>query len=202
MGKTCTRKALKRAPFDHNEPSTCGVKTESVSVGRLRQSTKGGPIDELSVVREDVVEWSEIVGKRSREEKQVLAQLVADVVRQPPHMQDEYLAQLAAAGIGRSVLDKLRERLAGTSQWKSDNRLQRVTTPPSSSSKFLASAPPSEQHDDTLEPELSDAELEKLIQECLNDPDSQLKLTLSMWDFGGQKLFLSMHQLFLTENGV
>jgi hypothetical protein len=45
-------------------------------------------------------------------------------------------------------------------------------------------------------------ELDKLIQECLEDPDSQLKLTLSMWDFGGQKLFLSMHQLFLTHNGV
>jgi hypothetical protein len=48
----------------------------------------------------------------------------------------------------------------------------------------------------------SDAELDKLIQECLDDPDSQLKLTLFMWDFGGQKLFLSMHQLFLTHNGV
>jgi GTPase SAR1 family protein len=216
VGKTCTRKALKRAPFDPKEPSTCGVESESVGVARRRRSTQREPTDKLSVVREDVIEWSEVVGERSSEEKRMLAQIIADVFRQPVDQQGEHLARLAAAGVERSVLDKLRQRLVGTTQPEDvvfmaspgDSQPVSIVEDDDASLEFGGA---SSQHDDTPQStpqrtaatsELSDAELNKLIQECLDDPGSQPKLTLSMWDFGGQKLFLSMHQLFLTHNGV
>ena len=215
VGKTCTRKALKHASFDPKEPSTCGVDSELASVGvaRRRRSAQREPVDDLSVVCEDVIEWSEVAGERSSEEKRMLAQIIADVFRQPPDQQSEHLERLAAAGIGQSVLNKLRQRLAGTTQVKDivtpartreprqlptfddDDELLQVDDTP-----LPAPQPASRPSAETSAP--SDTELDKLIQECLEDPDSQLKLTLSMWDFGGQKLFLSMHQLFLTHNGV
>jgi GTPase SAR1 family protein len=214
VGKTCVRKALKRAAFDPRQPSTCGVESDSVSVARRRRSTEREPVDELSVVCEDVMECSEVVGERASEEKRMLAQIIAAVFQQPPDQQEEHLARLAAAGIGKSMLDTLRQRLVGTTQSEDAN----ITAPPSDTRQLpisdacapaVGSPPP---HHDGVSPTAlqlsavtsrpSDAELDKLIQECLDDPDSQLKLTLSMWDFGGQKLFLSMHQLFLTHNGV
>ena len=52
-------------------------------------------------------------------------------------------------------------------------------------------------------PDELDPEIEQLLQEYLNDPDAgQQPLALQMWDFGGQKLFLMLHHLFLEPDGV
>eukprot|EP00039_Didymoeca_costata_P017388 m.321960 g.321960 ORF g.321960 m.321960 type:complete len:1371 (-) comp16530_c1_seq36:1283-5395(-) len=41
-----------------------------------------------------------------------------------------------------------------------------------------------------------------LVDECLKRAEEERALVLSMWDFGGQKLFFTLHHLFLTPQGV
>jgi GTPase SAR1 family protein len=218
VGKTCTRKALKRDAFNRDEPSTCGVESENVGVqSRPRPAAERDAVDELAVVREDVVEWS-VVSERSIEERRVLAHLIAGVIKQPIEKQSKHLDDLAVAGVGRTVLDKLRVRLATdasattkttSTSFGASPQLQGAELTDSAASPLERDT--SSDHDyqthvvsrnETHRGTTYDAELDKLIKEYLEDPESQLKLILSMWDFGGQKLFLAMHQLFLTHNGV
>ena len=47
-----------------------------------------------------------------------------------------------------------------------------------------------------------DAEVEAIVKEYLDNPDASQTLTMQMWDFGGQKLFLMLHHLFLEPEGI
>jgi len=47
-----------------------------------------------------------------------------------------------------------------------------------------------------------DADVEAMVKEHLDNPDASQTLTMQMWDFGGQKLFLMLHHLFLEPEGI
>jgi len=52
------------------------------------------------------------------------------------------------------------------------------------------------------EREALDAEVEAIVKQYLDNPDASQTLTMQMWDFGGQKLFLMLHHLFLEPEGI
>lgn len=221
-GKTSTRKALCGLPFDPIEGSTNGVDEQDVSV-----------------VRDKLVNWKVVV-EQSPQEKRAYADSVKSLFSS--YLSGEIsLDQLVQRGVDKRLMDRLlasteKRKRAVNSKNHRDSRntpdirstgrsgsapgTSSLTAPPLASSdegvtpvpRLLPSAGAGavERVPNTLsqsavgnqtEDRANDVDLAKILEEYLEETESK-QLGLMVWDFGGQRVFLALHHLFLTTQGV
>ena len=133
------------------------------------------------------------------------------------------IEDLKAAGAGKTLLDVIQKRLDKDAAVATATVTAAAATPEPEPKPALEPAPeprpklpesrqsPQPEPARTLEAAADavpanraalDADVEAMVKEHLDNPDASQTLTMQMWDFGGQKLFLMLHHLFLEPEGI
>ena len=214
-GKTSTRKALTYASFDPAEQSTRGTTVDDFGLVTNRD-------DGLVIDRHEARNWKPHSAKRSDEHARGLARLVVDVLRKKVSV-DDLLAQGVDQGLLLLLRAKLAEQDQGEYRQSEQSRnavaLRRSTRAPQklktdsnataaadvkakASAEAAAKAAKANAEADAAAAAAAELELAAAMALVEELKEKESETTVQMWDFGGQKLFMSLHHLFLTTEGV
>lgn len=118
--------------------------------------------------------------------------------------QQQYIA--AVGRLSKEVSKEATHPVKGVKEVRSGGTLKRLapSVPVSPSAVVSKSAviATGVEEDDSINTEASMRLMEDMVLKATTNKDNTGNLVLSSWDFGGQRVFYTVHHLFLTEFGV